>query len=165
MKYIVKEKIFSIGDNFTIKNSNGENVFQVISKVLTIGDKLRIVDMQGREHIYIEQKIFKFLPEYSIFQGDNLIAQVKKKVTFFNHRFVIESIMGDYEIDGNVLAHDFFIMKNGNEVANIKKAWISWSDTYEVQVDPVENQAFILALCIVLDQIIHDDKNRNNNNR
>ncbi|WP_027623109.1 LURP-one-related/scramblase family protein [Clostridium lundense] len=163
MIYIVREKIFSIGDKFTIKNSNGEDVFQVTSKVLTIGDKLRILDMQGREHIYIEQKLLKFLPQYNIFQGDNLIAGVKKKLTFFNHKFVIESVIGDYEIEGNVLAHDFSIIKNGHQVARIKKAWLSLADCYEVDIESFENPAFILALVIVLDQVIYDDKNNNNN--
>lgn len=163
MKYIVREKIFSIGDKFTIKNSSGEDVFQVTSKVLTIGDKLRILDMQGREHIYIEQKLLKFLPEYNIFQGDNLIAQVKKKLTFFNHKFVIESVMGDYEVEGNIVAHDFSIIKNGRQVARIKKAWLSWSDCYEVDIESFENPAFILALVIVVDQVIYDDKNNHNN--
>jgi len=156
MKYLVKQKVFSFRDSFTIKNEFGEECFSVIGKIFSFGNKLHLTDLQGNELYYIEQKIFRFLPEYTIYRDGVPVAQVKKNFTFFRPSFDITSVYGNYNISGNLWAYDFSIFKNGSPVAVISKQWFSFSDTYGVSIDDREDAAFILALVIVLDQIYHD---------
>jgi len=156
MKYLVKQKVFSFRDSFTIKNEFGEECFRVIGKIFSFGNKLHLTDLQGNELYYIEQKIFRFLPEYTIYRDGVPVAQVKKNFTFFRPSFDITSVYGNYNISGNLWAYDFSIFKNGSPVAVISKQWFSFSDTYGVSIDDREDAAFILALVIVLDQIYHD---------
>ena len=73
--------------------------------------------MYNNEIVYIEQKLFKLLPEYNIYLSGNYAATVKKQFTFFSNKFDIDSNMGKLEIEGDFLAHDFSIIKNGNTVA------------------------------------------------
>ena len=47
-RYQIREKIFSLGDNFKIKDESGQNVFTVRSKNFTIDDKLVLEDMAGK---------------------------------------------------------------------------------------------------------------------
>jgi uncharacterized protein YxjI len=47
-RYQIREKIFSIGDNFKIKDEMGQDVFTVRSKLLSFGDKLVLEDMAGK---------------------------------------------------------------------------------------------------------------------
>lgn len=162
VKFYIREKIFSIGDNFKIKDASGNDVFNVEGKIFSIGNKLRIYDMNNNEIVYIEQKLFKLLPEYNIYLNENYAAKVKKEFAFFSNRFHIESNMGNYEIEGDFFAHDFSIVKNGNIIAEINKKWVSWGDTYEINIDEEENYAFILAMVIVIDQVLHDNKKQNN---
>jgi uncharacterized protein YxjI len=162
MKFYINERIFSLGDNFIIKDVSGNEVFNVEAKIFSMGNKLKIYDMNNNELVYIEQKLFKFLPEYDIYLNGNYAAKVKKEFTFFSNRFDIESNMGNYEIEGDFFAHDFFITKNGSTTAEINKRWVSWGDAYEININEQENYAFILALVIVIDQVLHDNKNRNN---
>ena len=162
MKFYIKEKIFSIGDHFTIKDLSGNDVFNVVGKIFSLGNKLRIYDMYNNEIVYIEQKLFKLLPEYNIYLGGNYAANVKKKFTFFSNSFNIDSNMGNYEIEGDFFAHDFSIVKNDSIVAEVNKKWVSWGDTYEIDINEQENYAFILALVIVFDQVLHDNKKQSN---
>jgi uncharacterized protein YxjI len=162
MKFYIREKIFSIGDKFSIKDVSGSDVFNVEGRIFSMGNKLRIYDMFNNEIVYIEQKLFKLLPEYNIYLDGKYAAKVKKEFTFFSNRFDIDSIMGNFDIEGDFFAHDFSIMKNGSTVAVINKKWVSWGDTYEINIDEQENYAFILAMVIVIDQVLHDNKNRNN---
>lgn len=162
MKFYIREKIFSIGDNFSIKDVSGNDIFNVQGKIFSMGNKLRIYDMNNNEIVYIEQKLFKFLPEYSIYLNGIYAAKVKKEFTFFSNRFDIDSNMGNYEIEGDFFAHDFSIMKNGSTIAEVSKKWVSWGDSYEINIIEQENYAFILSLVIVIDQVLHDNKNRNN---
>ena len=162
MNFYIREKIFSIGDKFSIKDTSGNDVFNVEGKIFSMGNKLRIYDMYNNEIVYIEQKLFKLLPEYNIYLSGNYAAIVKKKFTFFSNRFDIDSNMGNYEIEGDFFAHDFSIMKNGSTVAEINKKWVYWGDTYEININEQENYAFILAMVIVIDQVLHDNKKQNN---
>ena len=47
-RYQIREKIFSFGDNFKIKDAKGEPVFIVQSKLFTFGDNLMLEDMAGK---------------------------------------------------------------------------------------------------------------------
>lgn len=161
MRYKIRQRIFSFGDNFTIKDENERPFFIVRGKVFSFGDKLALEDLNGNQLFYIEQKLFKLLPEYIIHQNDKPVARVKKEFTFLKPKFDIESNFGQYEMEGDIFSHDFQILKNGRVVAGINKKWFSFSDTYGVEIADGENQAFLLALVIIIDQVIHDN-NKNN---
>lgn len=47
-RYQIRQKIFSLGDSFTIKDEVGNDVYRVRSKLLSFGDKLAIEDMGGK---------------------------------------------------------------------------------------------------------------------
>ena len=47
-RYQIREKIFSIGHNFTIKDESGHPVYTVRSKVFSIGHNLILEDMDGK---------------------------------------------------------------------------------------------------------------------
>lgn len=156
MKYLIKEKIFTLTDRFTIEDERGYPRYEVISQLLSLGNKLSIYDLGGDELIYIEEKIFKFLPEYHIYRRGQLIGKIKKEITFFKPRFAIHSSYGDFTLEGDVLHHNFRILKDGEPIAWIDKRWVSLSDTYTVEISHQVDHAFVLALVIVLDQIFYD---------
>jgi uncharacterized protein YxjI len=161
MRFLVKQKIFSFGDNFVIKDDQGNDRFIVRGKVFALGDKLRIYDMQGQELFYIEQKLLRLLPEYTIYKSGQAVATVKKEFTLFKPRFNIWSTYGNYTIQGNFWGMDFSILKNGRQVAQVSKRWLSFGDTYGVDIVDDEDYAFILTLVIVIDQVLHDDRHNN----
>ena len=47
-RYQIREKIFSLGDDFSIKDEVGQKVFTVRSKLFSLGDKLVLEDMAGK---------------------------------------------------------------------------------------------------------------------
>lgn len=156
MRYKIRQKIFSLGDRFTIKDMNDHDKFIVQGKVISLGKKLKILDLDGNELVYIEQELLNFLPKYKIHMNEELVAIVKKELSFFRPRFLIESKTGTYKMDGDLFSHDFSVMKDGVAVATVSKEWLTLSDTYGVDIAESENQAFLLALVIVIDQVLHD---------
>lgn len=160
MRYMIKQKLFSIRDRFSIKNEMGEDVMYVISQLLTLGNKLRIYDMSDKELCYIEQKIFRFLPEYNIYIDGRHRANIKKRLTFFTKEFDIQSHLGTYSVQGNIFAYEFEILNKNRPVARISKKFFSLRDTYGVDVVEDENHVMILAIAIIMDMIFH---NQNNN--
>ncbi|MBZ2174613.1 LURP-one-related family protein [Schnuerera sp. xch1] len=161
MKYLIKERIFTLSDKFNIEDENGNSIYQVEGKIFSVGNKLRIYELNGKELIYIEQKILRFLPEYNIYGEGSHLAMVKKEFTFFKPKFSIESSHGKFTIDGDVFQHNFDVLKNNKPVAWVNKKWGTFSDTYCVEIMDEQDQPFILALVIVMDQIFHDGQKNN----
>lgn len=156
MKYQIKQKIFSLGDGFKIKNDAEEDVYTVKSQILSIGKKLKILDLAGNELCNIEQKLLKLMPEYKILISGQEIATVKKKFSLIKNNFTINSTKGNFVVDGNFTGHEFTI-RNGNVViARISKKFFSMSDTYGVEIDDGQDQVVGLALAIVIDMVCHN---------
>ncbi len=47
MRYLMKKKLFSLGDKFGIRNERGEEVFFVNGEVFALGNKLSLEDPEG----------------------------------------------------------------------------------------------------------------------
>ncbi|MDP4092316.1 MAG: LURP-one-related family protein [Bacillota bacterium] len=158
MRYIVRQKIFSLGDSFAIKDITGNDVFIVRSQVLSLGHKLRIFDLSGNELCFIEQKLFRFMPEYNIYIAGQQVANIKKKFAFLKNDFVINTNdMTQYVVQGDFWAHEFNLVKNGRITARISKQFFAMSDTYGVDIEDGEDQISNLALAIVIDMACHDN--------
>jgi len=51
----MKQKLFSFGDDFRIRDESGRDIYFVDGKVLTIGNKLSFQDTQGNELAFIRR--------------------------------------------------------------------------------------------------------------
>lgn len=162
MKFIIKQRIFSFADSFVIYDENNRPAYQVEGKLFTFGNKLRIYDMNNQEQVYIEQKLFKLLPEYHLFEKGQRVAIVKKEFTFFKPRFNITATSGNYTVEGNPFAYNFRIVQDGRVVARVDKAFFAFKDTYAVDIEPGADEGLLLAMCIVIDQTLHDNNHNNN---
>ena len=135
-------------------------MFFVDGEAFSWGDKLSFQDMQGNELAYISQKMFSWKPKYEIYCGGKLFAEVVKEWSWFRKSFTL-NVPGpnDYEIDGSFWLHDYTFRRSGRVVANVSKAIWSWSDSYGIETVDGEDDVSILCACIVIDQVLHDEKN------
>lgn len=154
---MVRQKIFSLGDKFTIKDENENDIFIVKSQLLSFGKKLRIFDLYENEKCYIEQQLFKFMPQYNIYINGEMIANIKKKFALFRNDFDILSDRANYYVEGEFLAHEFRIFNDRRLIGQVSKKFFSFTDTYGVEVDDDEDQVLVLALAIVIDMACHDN--------
>ena len=146
MKLYIKEKVFSWGDKFTVKDQYGNDKYIVEGEIFTWGKKLHVYDMHGREVAFIKQEIWSFMPRYYVFCNGRQVAEIKKEFTFFFPRYSIDGL--GWEIEGSFMAHDYEITQGGRSIVTIRKAWMTWGDTYELDIaDPADE---ILALAVVL---------------
>jgi len=155
----MKQKLFSWGDDFVIKDETGQDRFFVDGKAFTLGNQLSFQDMAGNELAFIRQQLFQLGPTYEITRGDQLLATVHKHLfTFFNCTFDIAVPDSDLRAKGDFVDHDYVFMRNGAQIAQVSKQWLAWSDTYGVQVEPGEDDVLILASTVVIDMACHPDQ-------
>jgi uncharacterized protein YxjI len=157
MRYIMRQKLLSFGDDFHIRDESGRDVYFVDGKALSFGDQLSFQDLEGNELAFIKQQVFAWGKTYEIFRAGVLAAVVKKELfALFHHRFTVD-VPGpdDLEAEGNFLDHEYAFKRGGRTVATVSKRWFSWTDTYGVDVDDGEDQVLVLASAVVVDQACH----------
>src|SRR5215510_12122226 len=131
MIYLMKQKLFSWGDDFTIKDENGQDRFFVDGKAFSLGNQLSFQDMSGRELAYIKQKLLSFGPSYEIFRDGSLAAVVKKELfTFFQCSFTVD-VPGpdDLNAEGDLMDHEYRFERDGRTVATVSKQWFAFTDS------------------------------------
>ncbi len=160
MKYYVKQKVFSIRDNFTIKDYSQNDVFQVQGKFMSLSNKLELLNMDGSQVLNSKKKLFRFLPLYYIYSNHNEeIAEIKRKLSF-KPKFEVRVGQEEYQVEGSVFAHTFTIKKDDVEVASIIKKVFSFGDSYEIDILEESQKELFLFIVIIIDQIIHENKNQ-----
>jgi uncharacterized protein YxjI len=162
MRYMMKEKLFAWGDDFTIQDEQGRDAFFVDGKALSFGDQLSFQDMHGNELAFIKEKVFAWGKTFEIHRSGKLAAVVKKELfTLFKCRFTVD-VPGpdDLEARGDFLDHEYEFSRGEQTVAAVSKKWFSWTDTYGVDIADGEDAVLILASAVVVDQACHPDGKR-----
>ena len=162
MRYVMRQKIFAFGDDFTIKDQTGADRFIVDGKVFSIGNKLDFKSMDGQVLARIEQKLLTLGRKYEVFRDGQLAAVVSKKwFTMFKCKFLVD-VPGpnDLEARGNFFDHEYEFFRSDRRVAACSKKWFSWSDTYGIDIAEGEDDVLILASSVVIDMICHDGEGK-----
>jgi uncharacterized protein YxjI len=160
MRYQMRQKLFAFGDDFTIKNSAGHDVFFVDGKALSIGNKLSFQDMAGNELVFIRQKLLAWGPTYELYRDGIVAAIVKKELfTFFACRFEVD-VPGpnDLSAEGDLLDHEYAFTRGGFVVATVSKEWFAFADSYGVDIANGEDDVLILASTVVIDMACHEKR-------
>ena len=155
MKLYIKEKVFSWGDKFTVKDEHGYDKYVVEGEVFTWGKKLHIYDMTGREVAFIKQEVWSFLPRYYVFCGGQQVAEIKKEFTFLFQKYSIGGL--GWEIDGSFLAHEYEITQRGRSIVTISKEWMTWGDSYELNIANPADEILALAVVITIDCVMESN--------
>lgn len=160
-RFVMKQDWFSFGDDYTIRDEAGRDVYRIDGKVFSFGDQLSFEDLSGRELAFIDQKLLNWGPTYEIHRGGALAAVVKKKIfTLFSCTFTVD-VPGpdDLVAEGDFWEHEYQFTRHGRPVASVSKRWFSWTDTYGIDVPPGEDPVLVLASAVVIDLCCHDKKN------
>jgi len=161
MRYVIKQKAWTLRDSFNIRDESGKKVYQVRGRLAGVSDKLTLRSMDGEKLATIRQRVVSRVPRYCIRRGGKLLAEVKKRpLAVIKDRFKVKVKDGspNLEIAGDFLDHEYRIRRRGKKVARISKKWVSFSDSYGIQVDEGEDDVLILACAIVVDMICHDEE-------
>ena len=162
-RYKIRQKMFSIGDDFWIENQEGRRVFKVDGKALRLRKTLIFEDMNGNKLCQIQERWLPIRETMAIDGPDGeQIAVVKKAlIAPLRDRWSINVKNGpDLTVQGNILDHEYTIKEGRNKIAEVSKKWLSLTDTYGVEIDPGQNDILILAVAIAIDMMAHDDDDK-----
>src|SRR5437762_883176 len=158
MEYTLKQKLVSLGNNFTIKDVEGRDAFQVKGALASLGDKLSFQDLDGNELVYIEQKVFNWVATYEIWRDGKKAADVSRDLfSFRRHRFSVDTPgPDDLEAVGDFLNFEYVVNRGERKIATITRQLFHLSDTYWVQIEDEERDpVLVLAIAVVIEVICH----------
>src|SRR5215216_7763966 len=162
-RYKIRQKMFSIGDDFWIENEQGERVFKVDGKALRLRETLFFEDMQGNKLCKIQERLLAFKDTMAIedADGDQMAVIKKGLIAPLGDHWTVKVRNGpDLDVQGNILDHEYSINERRRKVADVSKKWLSLTDTYGVEIEEGQNDILILALAIAIDMMSHDDDSR-----
>lgn len=145
MRYQMRQKLFTLRDDFTIKDEFGRDVFRVIGRIFSFGKQLTFQTMDGQEVAFIRQQVMSWGPTYEIYRSGQLYATVKKNLfSFFNCSFEID-IPGPYDLkaEGDFSDHNYQIVQGPNIIGFISKQWFSGQTATESK----SRQAATMCYC------------------
>jgi uncharacterized protein YxjI len=158
----MRQKVFCLGDDYTIRDEQGTDRFIVDGAAFTIRNSTSFRDMEGRQLCHIYKRLLSFGPTYEIDRDGTITTIAKQLFTFFNCRFTVD-VPGpnDLEASGNFTDHEYsFTNTSGETIAQISKAWFAWTDTYGVDIADGQDDVLILAATVVIDLCCHGDKRK-----
>jgi uncharacterized protein YxjI len=163
MRYLVRERIFSIGTDFWIEDEYGGRPFFVDGKALSLREACELKDADGNLLTRIHKKLLAMRDTMLVESPDGQPLATVRSAFFspIRHRYEIELPDGQrLEALGNFGDHDWELAdESGQVLGRVSRQWFSLRDAYGVEVAPGVNDPLIISVAVCIDHI-HADKQR-----
>jgi uncharacterized protein YxjI len=153
-RFLMREKLLAIGDDFWIENEHGERAYKVDGKAFRIRQTFVLEDTSGVELARIQERKLSVRDKVVIERGDDTAATVHKALIGIRDRFAIDVEHGDdMKAHGNFLDHEYEIERDGDTIATISKRWFRVRESYGVEIVAGEDVPLILAIAVAIDSM------------
>ncbi|MGW2725244.1 LURP-one-related/scramblase family protein [Streptomyces sp. NPDC001492] len=155
MRFLVRDRLLGIGDDYWIEDEHGTKVFLVDGKAMRLRDTFELKDTQGRVLIDIHQKMFALRDTMVIERDGSALARIKRKrLSLLRHHYRVSLVDGtELDVSGKILDREFAIEYDGELLAVISRRWLHIRETYGVDV--VREDADPALLIAVTVCVIH----------
>lgn len=160
--YQLRRQLFSIGEDFWVRNALGENVYKLDGKVLTLTQTFALQDANGNELARMQAELLTLRRTMDIKRGGQVLATVRKALfNVLGQKFTVE-VAGDGELEaqGDILNHEFEITAGGQAVATVSKQWFAAEFMYGIAIAPGQDEVLLLCIAIAIDEMSETDRRR-----
>ena len=154
MKYQMREKLASIGDDSWIEDEHGNKVYKVDGKALRMRDTFILQDMSGAEVAKIQERKLHVRDTMAIERDGKKIAEVHKRLIGIRDHLKVElEDGGEWKVKGNLTDHEYDIKGEHGKIAEISKKWFRVRETYGVDVEADVDDALVLAVAVAIESM------------
>jgi uncharacterized protein YxjI len=155
MKYLVRDKIFAIGDDYWIEDESGRHAFLIDGKALRLWDTLELKDPSGQVLITLQKKLLNLRDAMTIERGGEPLATIRRKrLSLLRNHYRVTFIEGtELDVSGRILDREFTVEYDGELLAHISRQWFRVRETYAVNVVRDDADAALMiaiAVCVIL---------------
>jgi uncharacterized protein YxjI len=161
-RYVMRQRMVALGQDFVINNAAGQPVFKVDGKVRMIKESLKFRDLQGNLIYKLDEKVLRIRESFNILRPNGQVAaRVHNAIVDpLRERFTIEIPGGqDMTTMGKVIWAQYDVQRGRQLVAKISKqfSWIR-RDQYVVDIVHGEDDCLILAITVVIDMMVSNGR-------
>ena len=154
MRLLIKQRVFSWGDTYDIYDENGNAKYLVQEEILTLGHPLHVFDTQGREIGSVNEEFLSFPKRYEIVMNGQVKGWLQKQFTLFAQQYDID--FNGWHVDGDFLDWNYDVYSNGRPIIHINKEWLTWGDTYTIDIENPEDELMGIMLVVAIDAANRD---------
>ena len=160
-RYKLRQKMFSIGNDYWIENEQGEQVYKVDGKAMRLRKTFYLEDAHGKQLAKIEKHLvtLKETMEVKDPAGEQLALVKKALFTPLREHFEVKVKDGpDLEVHGNLLDHEYTIGEGRTTGAEVSKKYFNVRDSYSVSIEPGQDDVILLAVAVCIDEMAHSTR-------
>ena len=155
-RFVLRQKVMSIGDDSWIEDEAGDKVYKVNGKALHVRRTLVLEDTTGAEVAKIQERVVTVRDKMQI-ERDVHSATVHKALVGIRERYKIEVDGGDdLKAHGNFVDHEYEIEDDHHTVATVSKKWFRARDMYGIEIIEGQDDVLLLAVAVCIDALSHD---------
>ena len=157
-RYKMRQKLISLGEDFTIEDAAGNPAYEVDGKVLTLRETFELKDLQGNVVATIRGKLLSIRSKMEIYRNDDKAATITKALFApLREKFTVDlADGGEIEVKGSILDHEYTLRRDDAVIGQVSKRWFTFTDTYGIDVAEGEDDALVLSIAVALDEMAHD---------
>ncbi|MDG4858119.1 LURP-one-related family protein [Streptomyces sp. T-3] len=154
MKFLVRDRIFGIGDDYWIEDEHGQKAFLVDGKAMRLRETFELKDPQGRVLIDIRAKVFSLRDAMTVERDGEALATIRKKrLSLLRNHYRVSLVDGtELDVSGKILDREFVVEYDGEMLAHISRRWLRVRETYGVDVVHEEADPALMiaiAVCVI----------------
>ncbi|MFC3573548.1 LURP-one-related/scramblase family protein [Streptomyces yaanensis] len=154
MRFLVRDRLLGIGDDYWIEDQHGNKAFLVDGKALRLRDTFELKDPQGRVLIDIHQKMLALRDTMIIERDGGPLATIRRKrLSLLRNHYRVSLVDGtELDVSGKILDREFAVEYDGELLAQISRRWLHVRETYGVDIvrDDADPALLIaVAVCVI----------------
>ena len=148
MKLYMPKNTFRWGETMALQDKAGRTRYTVAGEAYSLGKRLHVHDLAGREAVYVYQRVPSLFPCYAIEVYGKPVGEITKDLTFFRPRYTMKSL--NWEIAGTLGACDYEITRQSTVVASSRPQQDVHALTFYDRVTELTALGVVLAINCVL---------------
>lgn len=152
-RYRMRERLRRFGTDFVVTTVGGDPAYRIDGRALRLRDTITLLDMAGQPRYHVRERPRGRGNTVVVEREGRVVATVERALAApLRDRFDVAVVGGpSLHVRGNVPEHEYTITRDGALVATVSKRWFRRRDTYGVEVQPGEDDAFVLAVAAAID--------------
>ncbi|MDK0520709.1 LURP-one-related family protein [Streptomyces sp. ML-6] len=155
MRFLVRERLFAVGDDYWIEDADGRKVFLVDGKAMRLRDTFELKDASGRVLVRSRQKLLSLRDTMVVERDGEQLAEIRRKrLSLLRNHYRVTLADGTVlDVSGRILDREFAIEYDGELLAQISRRWLTVRDTYGIDIVREDADAALLlavAICVIV---------------
>ncbi|RZM82519.1 LURP-one-related/scramblase family protein [Leptolyngbya iicbica] len=167
VRYRMTDRWLSLTDSYIIRDADGEPVFTINGRLISLNGQMVFRDVEGRELARIQNKIFDIIDTIQITRDREVVAEVRPAIISpLRQSYIIDVPgVGQGVARGDFVNHEYEIRGRDSDriLATVTRRFLSVSNAYDIEIMPlrrdqrIEDDVLFIATAAAIDLLESTD--------